>query len=739
MFKFFNAFADLWALAPGSFLLVLMCSSSGIYAVDPSQQPIGQAHKLNSAPTIDGEVQNDVAWKGAPAFTNFWQTQPDEGLPATQRTEVFVGYTADTLYIGVILYDTNPEGIIVSSSQRDASLDETDSFQVFLDSYLDRQNGFVFGTNPAGIEYDAQITKEGSSGSFGSGGGGFNLNWDTSWSVKAKISDIGWSAEMAIPFKSLRYGPGDIQSWGINFQRNIRRNNETVFWAPLSMQRNLYRASEAGTIQGIGVPAQRNLQVTPYVLGLANRGGDLNGTDFDSEFGVDIKYSITPSLTLDATYNTDFAQVEVDEFQVNLDRFSLFLPEQRPFFLENAGQFAVGSPQEVELFFSRRIGIGASGEKIPIVGGVRVSGKVGNKTNVGFLQMRSESVSGIAPKNDYTVARVSRELANRSSLGAIIVNRHGNGGGDNNTAYAIDGQYGIGSNLTLSGFVAKTSTSGAGGDGHAFKGAADYSSELWSSIFSYTEVDKDFNPEVGFTSRRGFRKISGFVLRRIRPDNLWGLQELRPHVAYRGFWDFDGFYETGFVHVDNHWEWKNGNEIHTGVNFTHEGVKQAFDIVKGVTVQPGSYNHSEAAYVAFTNQGAPLSFSVRGVVGGFFGGDRVRVIPSMQFRIGDAFTSEVSWAHNRIDLPVPNGNFNVDLARLRLTYSFTPKISIQALLQYNKRDEVLATNFRFAWLQSANAGLYLVYNEVDDDGLGAPNKPRREFVLKYSRIFSLLK
>ncbi len=720
------------------FLCVLLLWTSAVVAAVPSAQPpVGKAHRLDAAPAIDGEVQADPAWHGALAFTNFWQTEPDEGQSATQKTEVFVGFTNDTLYIGVVLHDTNPEGIIVSSSQRDASLDETDSFQVFIDSFMDRQNGFVFGTNPAGIEYDAQVTREGSGGNFGAGSG-FNLNWDTTWTVKAKISDIGWSAEMAIPFKSLRYGPEDVQSWGINFQRNIRRNNETAFWAPLSMQHDLYRASEAGTVEGIDVPSQKNLQVMPYVLGLANSGGALNGTKFDHELGVDIKYSITPSLTLDATYNTDFAQVEVDEFQVNLDRFSLFLPEQRPFFLENAGQFAVGSPEEVELFFSRRIGIGDDGEQIPIAGGVRVSGKLGDSTNVGFLQMRSDSVSGTAPRNDYSVARVSQELANRSSVGAIFVNRHGSGGGDNNTAYALDGRWGIGTNLTLSGFAAKTQTSGAGGDGHAFKAGIDHSSELWSSSYSYTEVDEEFNPEVGFTSRRGFRKLSGFSLRRIRPDNLWGLQELRPHISYRGFWDFDGFYETGFVHVDNHWEWKGGTEIHTGVNFTHEGVKEAFEIVDGVTVQPGSFNHSELAYVAFTNQGAPLSFSVRGLIGGFFGGDRFQAIPSMQFRMGDAFTSEISWSHNSIDLPVPNGKFDVDLARLRLTYSFTPKMSIQALVQYNKRDEVFATNFRFAWIQSANAGLYLVYNEVDDDGLGAPNKPRREFILKYSRIFNLL-
>jgi len=245
------------------------------------------------------------------------------------------------------------------------------------------------------MEYDAQVVKEGVSGAFGASG--FNLNWDTSWSVQARITDIGWSAEMAIPFKSLRYGKGDKQVWGINFQRNIRRNNEVVYWAPLPLQYDLNRVSEAGTLEGIIAPAQRNLQFTPYVLARARRGGELDGSETDGEFGFDIKYSVTPSLTLDVTYNTDFAQVEADDQQVNLDRFNLFLPEKRPFFLENAGQFTVGNSQQVELFFSRRIGIGADGEVIPIDGGVRLSGKIGSSTNVGFMYMASEAVEGIAP------------------------------------------------------------------------------------------------------------------------------------------------------------------------------------------------------------------------------------------------------------------------------------------------------------------------------------------------------
>lgn len=714
--------------------------ANGQELVSTSVAPTITAFPLTTAPTIDGEVAGDPAWAEVSPTSGFWQVRPDEGQPATQKTEVFIGFTEKALYIGVIAYDDNPDGIIVSDSRRDSSLDETDSFQVVIDGFRDGLNGFVFGTNPAGLEYDGQVTNEGS-GSFRSGGGGFNLNWDTSWTVKATISDIGWSAEMEIPFTSLRYGSADVQTWGINFQRNIRRNNEVVYWAPIERQYNLYRVSEAGLVEGIQVPDQHNLQLTPYVLNSVARGGNITaGTDHDEEYGFDIKYSITPSLVLDATYNTDFAQVEVDELQVNLDRFSLFFPEKRPFFLENAGQFAVGNPREVELFFSRRIGVGAGGTQLPIEGGARLSGKIGNNTNVGLLRMRSEGIAGVASENDYTVARINQELGNRSAIGLMFVERDGDGsvlnnkGDDYNRTYALDGRWGIGDTTLITGFAARTDTPGRSGRDSALGINASYNSAQWTINGGYTQVAENFNPEVGFLARGNYRKVNFGIRRRYRPDDLWGLHELRPHMNYRGYWGFDGFQETGYLHVDNHWEFNSGMEIHTGMNFTLEGVRESFDIVSGVTVPAGEYKHTESQLVFQTNQGAPLSLDVRSVIGGFFGGDRVNFEPTIRYRVGEKFSTELSWSYSAIDLPVPGGDFEVNLARLRVSYSFTPKMSLQALVQYNDRDDLLATNLRFAWIQSANAGLYLVYNEVDDNGLGAPNGRARQFILKYSRI-----
>jgi hypothetical protein len=257
---------------------ISICSINNLNAEETSgSRPVMRASELSSAPGLDGLVLGDPAWEGVSPASGFWQVQPDEGQAATQKTEVYIGFLGEALYIGVVAYDDNPDGIIVTDGRRDGNLNESDSFRVIFDGMLDRQNGLIFGTNPVGMEYDAQVIKEAANGDLG-----FNLNWDASWSVKAQISDIGWSAEMRIPFKSLRYGKGENQVWGINFQRNIRRNNEVVYWASLSRQYNLNRVSEAGTVEGITPSSTRNLKFTPYALGRAGRGGVLDYTEPDS-------------------------------------------------------------------------------------------------------------------------------------------------------------------------------------------------------------------------------------------------------------------------------------------------------------------------------------------------------------------------------------------------------------------------------------------------------------------------
>ena len=573
-------------------------------------------------------------------------------------------------------------------------------------------------------------------------GGGFNLNWDGSWRVQVQVSEIGWTAEFAIPFRTLRYPSGESQTWGINFQRNIRNRNERVFWAPLPRQFNLYRLSLAGELQGIEVPPQRNLKLTPYVLGETLRRASDTASTALGDVGADLKYSVTPSLTLDLTYNTDFAQVEVDEEQINLDRFNLFFPEKRPFFLENAGLFSVGLPGQLELFFSRRIGVGDDGEQIPIVGGGRLSGKIGNNTNIGFLNMQTESVSATGtPANNFMVARVRQDFVNRSNIGVMVVNRQATGSlagdRDYNRSFAVDGKLGIGQAGTISGFAAGTDTPGGGTDAHAYNMVANYRSERYEVDGGFTEVGPDFDPEVGFYARRGYQRFDGTIRTAFRPDNSWGVHELSPHITHYTIWNFGtGQQETQYTHMDSRIEWENGYELSTALNLTKEGVLEPFDIFPDVIVPIGSYDHAEVQLRFNTNRGAPVSFRLTSFIGGFFGGDRVQVGPQVNVRASGTFSVQLAWDYNDIDLP--GGSFVTNLGRFRANYSFTPRMFVQALVQYNDRADLWSSNIRFALLSDANTGLYVVYNDTQGLGFAQPTGAGRSLTIKYSRLFDLL-
>jgi hypothetical protein len=715
--------------------------------------PVARALKVTQAPSLDGRVAGDPAWQAVTPLTDFWQTAPDAGQPASERTEVRIAYTVEALYIGVTLFDRSAGGLTVSDSRRDSPLDDVDSFRILLDTYKDRQNGFVFATNPAALEYDGQVIGEGGMNLGGGGGGGgrqqggsgggFNLNWDGAWRVRTAMTDDGWSAEFEIPFRTLRYEPGSEREWGLNFQRTIRRRKESAYWAPLPFQFDLLKVSQAGTLAGLDLPGQRNLKLIPYALGeVRERGVAESRTNALGDIGLDAKYGLTPGLTLDATVNTDFAQVEVDEQQVNLDRFNLFFPEKRPFFLENAGLFAVGAPGEAEVFFSRRIGIADNGEAIPIIAGGRLSGKAG-PVNVGLLNMQTDDTVGDAA-NNFTVARVRRDFANRSNVGAIFVGRLATGDkaliDDHNASFAVDGRWGIGRTGLVSGFAARSATPGVSGDQHAFQIGARNETQPLTLNVALTETGRNFNPEVGFLSRRGgFRKFEALAFSRLRPKSLSKFQEIRPHAIYRGYWNPAGFLETGFLHTDAHWELKSAWEFHTGVNVTREGVVTPFDIVPGIQVPAGEYEHAETQLVLQSNQGASVYGRMQVTKGGFFNGNRMVYNPQLRVRMGETLNVEMSLERNDVELGT--GNFITNLARLRASYSFSPRVFVQSLIQYNDRADVWTGNFRFGWLQQANTGLFLVYtdsHDLDERSFVPPTGTNRSLILKISRMFDAL-
>ena len=706
-----------------------------------SKRPSAPAYTLAEPPVIDGDVLNDERWKNIPPIDQFTQTKPNVGYPASEKTEVRVGYTATTFYLSVVCFDTKPDQLVVSDPRRDATLDNTDSFLFILDTYHDGQNGFIFGTNPIGIEYDGQVDNEGQgtqSVNRQQPGviGGFNLNWDASFTVKSIVGDFGWSAEFAIPLRTLRFASGQDQTWGINFQRNIRKTNEIAYWAPLPIQFDLKRLSLEGTLTGLNLKAPRNLKLIPYALGRVSR--DFNETPaetkFEPEFGADVKYSITPAVTLDLTYNTDFAQVEVDQQQVNLDRFNLFFPEKRPFFLENAGQFTVGATGEVDLFFTRRIGIGPEGEVVPIIGGARVSGKIRN-TNIGFLNMFTDDRPTLGiEKNNFTVARLNHQIGQRSSIGGLIVNKQSLDTSEHyNRTFAMDGKWGLGKKATISGYYAKTETPEMELNEQSFKILGSYE---WNGIrgsAGYSEVGEGFNPEVGFLMRSAYRKPEVALLKQIRMNGKFGLMEWRPHFSYRSYWNYDNFLETSYLHVDNHWVWLNGLEIHTGINFTTEGVVTPFELSEGILVPSGTYHHREAQLVFMTNASKPFYVNLRSILGGSFGGRRYLNTGIFGLRLGDKFNSEFNLALN--DVHLPGGDFLAKIFGHRISYSFTPRINLQSYIQYNSEADLWLLNVRFSLLEQANTGLFLVYNDV----YAAGKVSNRGLTLKYTHVFDLLK
>ena len=716
-------------------------------APSPAPAPrIASAPIVPQAPVIDGRL-DDAAWRDATPLTGFLQRELHEGQPVSEQTEVRIITDRDAIYVGAWLYDRDPRSIVPGEKIRDVAIDNSDYFAIIFDTYLDRQNGFVFATTPAGVEYDGQVAKEGEGGGVQQAGqnrasagsmGGFNINWDATWLVRTSTDSLGWYAEFRIPYSTLRYAGGERQSWGLNLARGIRRKGEDAYWAFIPRQFNLYRLSRAGTIELTNIPTQRLATITPYVLGGTQRNFAVDATaQRTSETGFDAKYGITPSLTLDLTYNTDFAQVEVDEVRTNLTRFPLFFPEKRPFFLENAGAFSAGTPQSVDLFFSRRIGIDPLGHAVPIRGGGRMSGRVAGLT-VGALEIVTDGVRGVQPSNSYSVARVTRELPNRSRLGVLGVNRIAvDSTASRNMTYAVDGRLGVGEAVTFDGWAAKTATPSRTGDdaGYSMRGA--YSSSTWSTSARVIQVGPDFNPEVGFLTRSGgFRYYEVMMQHLVRNPELRWLKDWNPHASLRNYYKPDGYYQSGWLHIDiTELEFADGGRFGPEINMYHEGLQQPFTIAPGVTLPVGSYAYNSVGLDWTSNASAPLNILLRGDFGPFYDGRRNGGNATLTFRRGASLSTSILADYQ--DVHLAEGNFRRQLLGARVAYFFTPRIFVSSLTQYSNQAQAWTANARFAWLSTAGTGLFIVFNDGEQaDGFFSWRQPQsRSLVVKYARQF----
>ncbi|MBI3684424.1 MAG: carbohydrate binding family 9 domain-containing protein [Acidobacteria bacterium] len=690
-----------------------------------------RAFRMVKPPTMDG-VMEETEWGAIEPAAGLIQQEPKEGELESERTEVRFGFDDRNLYIGIICFDSQPDNIVVTQNRRDAVLTDTDSIQILLDTFHDRQNAFVFGTSPTGIEHDGQISKAGQgrggvgqparAGGQGTTGGGaqrggasaYNLNWDGVWRVRSRITQRGWESEMVIPLQTLRYLPGRNRTWGLNITRNVRRKNEQTFWNPVGRGFFFTQVDLAGELEGLELKNQHDLQLIPYAVGGFKQDyQNSNPSEGAHTGGLDVKYTLTPSLAVDGTLNTDFAQVEVDDEQINLTRFDLFFPEKRPFFLENSGYFEFGTSREIEVFFSRRIGIDESGAPVPILAGARISGKAG-RYEVGMLNMQTRSVAGVTPMNNFTVARVSRELGNRSSIGGIFTNKQavdafpGWSKPLHNRAYGADANFGIGRNTNVFNYFAKTDTPGRPGGDTAFSSSMTFDNEHHRVDAGYWDVGENFNPEVGFLRRAGYRKPTvGYrythypASRRVR--------QIFPHFQWnRWYTRSTNEKESGFEHYHLDTRWNDGSQLGIAHNRNYERLDKPFVVFPGIIIPPGRYPYNEVVVNYGTDPTARFFTQGNASAGGFYSG----TIRTVNFNGGYRKSSNVTWtggwAHNWIHLPT--GDFDTDLIGLRFNWTFTPKRYVQVFTQYNSRAEQVGVNARLALLSTSSTGLFVVYN-----------------------------
>ena len=712
-------------------------------------------------PAIDGTVTDDVWAKAQPA-ERFTQQDPHEGQPASEPTEVRVLFDRRAVYIGIVCFDSEPDKIVVTQSRRDADLNDTDSVQIVLDTFNDSQNAFVFGTNPLGIEYDGQVAGEGQTGGIvqRSGGAGsqrgqisgVNPNWDGDWTVKAQITKRGWEAELMIPLKTLRYQNGADRVWGINVMRVIRRKNEQAFLAPIPRGYDLYRVSLAAKLTGLDLPGRRDLKAIPFVAGSLNRDYAIPGQDTDrnADIGLDVKWGVTPNLTADFTVNTDFAQVEADEEQINLTRFQLFFPEKRPFFLENASTFQFGTPQEIDLFFSRRIGLSttaASGAPIGIIGGARLTGRV-QSFNLGLLNIQTEETlddrSGrlVAPANNFTVARVQRQVG-RSSFGAIFVNRQATGdsaGADNyNRAYGADAVLQVTTNGRLFAFIARTDSPGETGSDQAGRAHYTYANNLFNGFIGVSAVGNRFNPEVGFLPRRGYVKPEGRFFLNYQPKRWAWIRRFSPHVSQNNYYGLDGALQSSRGHY-HFFEIQpaQGGRFGLIAERAQDRPERPFAVFAGadgkrVIVPPGLYTWHQLWAEYLTDPSAPLYGTFRYKTGGFYDGDYDGFEAQIGARAGAKFLVTIGWTRDSADLP--GGSFTTNLVPAKVNLSFTTLASLQALVQYNSQTAQVSSNIRLALLDRSGTGLFLVYNDRRDTSRATSAELLgRSFIAKYTRL-----
>ena len=690
---------------------------------------------------VDGALDEQV-WRAAEPAADFVQAEPHEGEPATETTEVRVAFDRDALYIGVVCRDGASQSAIVNDIRKDFTAGEQDSFEMILDTFGDRRNGFVFVVNPAGAKSDAQIANEGRD---------VNTSWDAVWSVATRRDASGWSAEIRIPFKTLRFERG-ANEWGVNFSRRIRRKNEIDYWSPVPRAYNLYRASLAGTLGGLPDASRgNNLRIKPWIAVDSTRPTAGAAFENGQHLGADLKYGVTPSLTLDVTAKPDFAQAEADEQQVNLTQFSLYYPEKREFFLENSGTFYFGDipresrlgnnrfqppEEEMLLFFSRRIGLTSGGEPIPIDAGARLTGRAG-AYGVGLMTIETDPAGG-APADNYTVLRGRRDVLGASDVGAIFLSRQSTTSGDYNRVYGFDANFRFHRALSINSFITKSETPGVTGGELAGKGSIVWNANFLHTQYSLLSVGDNFRDDVGFIKRTGIRKHFADFGIRPRPERLrkYGIRELHPHTRYNIYTDQSNVKVTHTNHVAMTVFFENGANVEFAVNPRFERIATPFNVRRDQAFAAGQYGWTEYNLLVETNHSRMLSASLDLTTGGFWTGTQRSTKLGVVVRPSYHLSFDAALQRNDIDLPFPMRPFVTNLVTSRVGYAFNTRTFLDTLLQYNTDLRQFSANVRFDLIHRPLSDLFVVYNEQRLTDEPTPVNAGRGLIVKYTHLLA---
>ena len=737
---------------PGIALAQAVPVAPDTIARDASGRATIRAVRLPSPLQFDGRLDEPLYGQTKP-FGNFVQQEPHSGQPASEKTEAWVFFDDNDVYVSVKLWETDSTQRVMSDMRRDSfNLYNNDHIAFVLDTFNDHRNGFGFSSNAQGGMFDWQATNEQPS-----------PNWNGLWDVRTANFDGGWTAEFRIPFRSIRFKEGgDI--WNINFRRMVRSKNEVSYLSPVPVswgRRALNSLSSAGPLVGIETPKDlRNIDVKPYALGstttnhrstppLSNHGA--------AEFGVDAKWGITQSIVADFTYNTDFAQVEDDEAQVNLTRFSVLFPEKRDFFLEGQDVFnfaGAGSnqggggngPQAVQggggnnvtpiVFFSRRIGL-QNNTVVPILGGARLIGR-GGGYQVGALHMRSDSEPAAgAEATDFSVIRLNRDILKRSRVG-LIATRRGprlNGGGDN-YAYGIDTQVNARTELQLNGFWAATadSTGRAGARSQSYRGQFNWNADATGLQVDHLFVGEDFNPEMGFLRRSAFRRTFASTRYSPRPAARAGIRKLYYEASVDYLEDPGGHPESRELQGAFRLELNSSDQLAAEYSRQFESLAASFTVTPGLVVPPGAYDFSQGKFLFTTSAQRPVSGTLILTRGGFYGGTLTEISWRGRVEFGPRFQAEPTLSLNHFKTPWGDGDSNIISSRF--TYTLTPRMFASALVQFQSASEAISTNVRFRWEYQPGSELFVVYSDGrNTTGPGVPELDNRSLVVKLTKLF----